>query len=225
MKSSGYLAQGRLVAERVRRSDRYRELLSRVLQVSFSAALVILLSPVMLAVALLILIQDGRPIIYGHYRVGRDGQLFKCLKFRTMVRDSQARLEELLSRDPVARAEWDRDRKLSDDPRITSIGRFLRRTSLDELPQLFNVIAGDMLLVGPRPITVAELEKYGGVRWHYLNVMPGVTGLWQVSGRSDVSYAERVELDRQYVERRTPWDDFMILLRTIKVVLRRDGAS
>jgi lipopolysaccharide/colanic/teichoic acid biosynthesis glycosyltransferase len=222
---SGFLAQGQSVPARVRSFGGLTESSHRWLQIAAALAILLALSPLLLSVALLILLYDGRPIIYGHYRVGRGGQLFRCLKFRTMVRDSQARLDELLRTDEAARLEWERDRKLTNDPRITPIGRFLRKTSLDELPQLLNVLRGDMLLVGPRPITVAELEKYGRVRWHYLSTMPGVTGLWQVSGRNDLSYDERVNLDRLYVEHRSLWGDLVILFRTVKVVLSRDGAS
>jgi len=222
---SGFLAQGQSVPARVRSFGGLTESSHRWLQIATALAILLALSPLLLSVALLILLYDGRPIIYGHYRVGRGGQLFRCLKFRTMVRDSQARLDELLRTDEAARLEWERDRKLTNDPRITPIGRFLRKTSLDELPQLLNVLRGDMLLVGPRPITVAELEKYGRVRWHYLSTMPGVTGLWQVSGRNDLSYDERVNLDRLYVEHRSLWGDLVILFRTVKVVLSRDGAS
>jgi len=186
--------------------------------------LIVLLSPLMLWIALRIWREDGAPVLFGHYRVGREGRLFRCLKFRSMVRDSKQRLEELLARDPEARAQWERDQKLVDDPRITPIGRFIRRTSLDELPQLFNVLAGHMALVGPRPITVQELTRYGVTRWHYLNVLPGMTGLWQVSGRNELNYAQRVALDRDYVERRGLWMDLWILWRTVGVVLHGAGA-
>jgi lipopolysaccharide/colanic/teichoic acid biosynthesis glycosyltransferase len=130
----------------------------------------------------------------------------------------------VLERDPQAREEWLRDQKLRDDPRITPIGSILRRTSLDELPQLLNVLRGEMHLVGPRPITVAELTRYGHVRWHYLSVSPGITGLWQVSGRNDTTYEERVDLDRRYVESRSLVGDMLILLQTVRVVLSREGA-
>ena len=133
-------------------------------------------------------------------------------------------LAELLKNDPVAKAEWDRDQKLTNDPRITPVGAFLRKTSLDELPQLFNVLKGEMRLVGPRPITLGELDRYGEARWHYLNAMPGMTGLWQVSGRSDTTYEERVELDRDYVEQRSLWSDAVILVKTVAVVLGKGGA-
>jgi lipopolysaccharide/colanic/teichoic acid biosynthesis glycosyltransferase len=189
-----------------------------------AALLLLLLSPVMGVVALLIWRADGAPILFGHYRVGQHGRLFRCLKFRSMYRNSEQMLKDLLASDANARAEWERDHKLLNDPRITPIGHFLRRTSLDELPQLFNVLRGEMSLVGPRPITVAELPRYGRVRWHYLSVRPGMTGLWQVSGRNDVTYEERVELDRRYVESDSLRMRLSILWRTIDVVLHGSGA-
>jgi exopolysaccharide production protein ExoY len=185
----------------------------------------LMLSPVLVAIAVLVWRTDGAPIFFGHYRVGLNGKLFRCLKFRSMARNSQQLLKELLESDPAAREEWQREHKLENDPRITSIGRFLRRTSLDELPQLINVLRGDMTLVGPRPITFEELRKYGKVRWHYLSVRPGITGLWQVSGRNNLSYDERVDLDREYVERRSIWKDLGILVKTVKVVVCREGAK
>lgn len=183
-----------------------------------------LLSPLLLAIAFLICWTDGAPVVFGHYRVGKNGRLFKCWKFRTMRRDAEKVLADILRRDEAARTEWARDQKLADDPRITPIGRFLRRSSLDELPQLLNVMAGEMALVGPRPITVAELGRYGPARWHYLSVAPGITGLWQVSGRNDTTYAERVAFDRRYVESRSMAGDAAILLMTIRVVASRNGA-
>jgi exopolysaccharide production protein ExoY len=186
--------------------------------------LLVLLSPLMLAAAVGIWRVDGAPVMFAHYRVGRDGRLFRCLKFRSMCRNADAALRELLERDPEARAQWARDQKLDHDPRITPIGAFLRRTSLDELPQLINVLRGEMMLVGPRPITAEELGRYGAARWHYLSVRPGLTGLWQVSGRNNLSYDERVALDRRYVESRSLWLDLSILARTVRVVLAREGA-
>jgi undecaprenyl-phosphate galactose phosphotransferase len=186
--------------------------------------LLVLLSPVFAVVAALIWRADGAPVFFGHYRIGRDGRLFKCFKFRSMYRDSDRMLKQLLAQDAAARAEWERDHKLADDPRITPIGHFLRRTSLDELPQLFNVLRGEMSLVGPRPITVAELPRYGEVRWHYLSTRPGMTGLWQVSGRNDVTYEERVELDRRYVEGESWRMRLRILWRTLSVVMHGSGA-
>lgn len=186
--------------------------------------LILLLSPLLAFIALAIWRADGAPILYGHYRVGRRGRMFKCLKFRSMYCNSDELLADLLRNDAAARREWERDHKLANDPRVTGIGRFLRKTSLDELPQLLNVARGEMALVGPRPITVQELTRYGEARWHYLDVYPGMTGLWQVSGRSRTTYEERVNLDRSYVEQRSLWMDVGILARTVKVVVARDGA-
>ncbi len=180
-------------------------------------------SPVMLVLAWLIR-RDGGPATFSHYRVGCGGHLFPCLKFRTMRIDAERALRELLERRPDLRAQWERDHKLADDPRATRVGRWLRRTSLDELPQLVNVLRGEMALVGPRPITAAELRRYGAVRWHYLSVLPGMTGLWQVSGRNRTSYERRVELDQAYVKRRSAWLDLKILAKTLVVVVTRDGA-
>jgi Undecaprenyl-phosphate galactose phosphotransferase WbaP len=186
--------------------------------------ILVLLSPVMLLVSWLIWRRDGAPIFFGHYRVGRDGRLFRCLKFRSMYVNAEQMLADVLRDDAEARAEWARDHKLTKDPRVTPVGDFLRRTSLDELPQLFNVLRGEMSLVGPRPITVSELTRYGRVRWHYLSVRPGMTGLWQVSGRNETSYAERVAMDRYYVGRRSLWLNAWILFQTIAVVATRRGA-
>ena len=184
----------------------------------------VLLAPFFLIVALMVR-ADGGPAFFAHQRVGRGGKLFGCLKFRSMVIDSQARLEALLANDPAARAEWEATRKLKNDPRITRIGRFLRSTSLDELPQLINVLRGEMSLVGPRPVQEAEIDRYyGASAAHYMAVRPGITGLWQVSGRSETSYESRVALDVAYVSRPSLLADISILLRTPVAVLSRRGA-
>jgi len=218
------------VQQRVALSDRTEghavvEVMDQVWNRSAATVLLLLCSPLLLLVALLIWRHDGTPLVFGHYRVGADGRLFRCLKFRTMARNAEQALADLLKNDPAARAEWAREHKLTNDPRITPIGHFLRKTSLDELPQLVNVLRGEMNLVGPRPITVPELGRYGVARWQYLSVRPGLTGLWQVSGRNDVSYEERVELDRRYVQERSLWLDIQILFRTVVVVLARRGAK
>ncbi|HCN6033390.1 TPA: sugar transferase, partial [Escherichia coli] len=166
----------------------------------------------------------GGPAIYSHERIGKGGKIFKCLKFRSMVTNSKEVLEDLLSKDIQAKQEWEATFKLKNDPRITKIGHFLRRTSLDELPQLFNVLKGEMSLVGPRPIITAELEKYNDEVAYYLLSKPGMTGLWQVSGRSDVDYETRVYLDTWYVKNWSMWNDIAILFKTIGVVLKKDGA-
>lgn len=189
------------------------------------AALVILivLSPLLLVLAWLIR-RDGSPATFEHYRVGCGGRLFRCIKFRTMRPNAERALQEVLARDAALREEWQRDQKLADDPRVTRLGRWLRRSSLDELPQLVNVLRGEMALVGPRPITVPELRRYGPARWKYLSVPPGMTGLWQVSGRNWTSYEQRVELDQLYVKNRSAWLDCKILAKTVVVVLTRHGA-
>jgi len=186
--------------------------------------LIILLSPLLAYIAYRIWREDGTPLTFAHYRVGYRARLFRCFKFRTMVRNSEEVLAQLLRTDLDAREEWARDHKLRNDPRVTPIGRFLRKTSLDELPQLFNVLRGEMHLVGPRPITVAEMQRYGKRKRHYLSVRPGLTGLWQVSGRNNTTYAQRVFLDSEYVERRNPLFDSWIMLRTVKVLVTREGA-
>ncbi len=185
--------------------------------------LLILLSPLMIVIAGLIWSRGG-PVFFTHYRVGRNGKMFRCLKFRSMLNDADRLLADHLRDNPTAQGEWERDQKLTHDPRITMFGQFLRRSSLDELPQLINVVRGEMALVGPRPITFDELTRYGIVRWHYLSVRPGITGLWQVSGRNNTTYEERVELDRQYVEQRSVMTDIVILLQTVRVVVWREGA-
>lgn len=168
--------------------------------------------------------RDGGSAFFSHERIGRDGQKFMCFKFRSMVTNAQEVLEELLRKDPVARAEWESDFKLKSDPRISKIGHFLRRTSLDELPQLWNVLRGDMSLVGPRPVVNAELERYGDDVVYYLMARPGMTGLWQVSGRNDVDYDTRVYFDTWYVKNWSMWTDIAILFKTIKVVAGNKGA-
>lgn len=196
----------------------------RVLDVIGAAVLLVLFAPLMAVIALLVA-RDGGPVLYRHRRVGRDGVPFDCLKFRSMVPDADRRLADLLERDPAARAEWEATRKLRRDPRVTPIGRLLRASSLDELPQLVNVLKGEMSLVGPRPVQQAELTAfYGAAAAYYRAVRPGLTGPWQISGRNDISYADRVALDVRYVTEASLLDDIRILLRTPLAVLRRRGA-
>jgi exopolysaccharide production protein ExoY len=179
-----------------------------------------------IAVAIAVRLTTGSPIIYGHKRVGRDGREFKCYKFRSMVPNADEVLAHLLATDADAREEWARDFKLKDDPRVTRVGRLIRKTSLDEFPQLWNVVANDMSVVGPRPVVRKELDQYyvGSFKSHYLSVKPGLTGLWQVSGRSDMDYEERVELDRSYVCAWGVFSDFMIVMRTVGVMFKSKGA-
>lgn len=201
--------------------------LSRLTKLAFdySLALLLLLVSLPLFVVITILVAlDGGPVLYGHTRIGRDGRPFRCLKFRTMVPAAGRILEDILAHDPVAREEWEKTRKLKDDRRITRLGYFLRRYSLDELPQFLNVLGGTMSLVGPRPMTEAEVNAYGQGVDFYLQVKPGITGLWQVSGRNNLGMVERNELNTWYVKNWSFWLDVTILLRTLPTVLGRDGA-
>jgi Undecaprenyl-phosphate galactose phosphotransferase WbaP len=199
------------------------ETAKRVLDVVGAVTLAVLFSPLLLIVGLVVA-GDRGPIIYSHSRTGRHGRQFGCLKFRTMVPNAEQALRDLLHRDPQRKLEWMQDQKLRNDPRVTPIGRFLRSTSLDELPQLWNVLKGDMSLVGPRPVVRDEWQRYGRRLDTFLAAKPGVTGLWQVMGRNDCSYRRRVALDTFYVRKRNLLLDVFILLRTVKVVLRGRGA-
>lgn len=184
----------------------------------------ICISPILICIAIWIYKDSPGPIIFKHMRVGKDGKIFPCYKFRSMCVDAKEKLEELLQNDPEARAEWERDFKLKHDPRITKSGAFLRRTSLDELPQIFNVLKGEMSLVGPRPIIKDEMERYGNRIDDYLMVKPGIAGIWQCSGRSDTTYQERVQMDSWYVRNWSVWLDIMILWKTIEAVVAKKGA-
>ena len=198
-------------------------LLKRVFDLVASLGLLIVGWPLFMYLAWRIR-QDGGAAVFAHRRVGQGGKLFDCYKFRSMRVDAEEQLRELLATDPALRVEWEKEFKLKADPRISAIGRFLRRTSLDELPQVFNVIKGDMSLVGPRPVVQAELKRYGHDVDYFLMVRPGMTGLWQVSGRNDVGYDTRVYLDTWYVKNWSLWYDIAILFKTIKVVFKRNGA-
>ena len=197
--------------------------LERALEIPVCFLLLLFLAPMMLIIASVIVV-DGGPALFKQERIGRGGRTFTCFKFRTMVVDAERRLQMFLDRDSRARAEWSRDHKLRYDPRITAFGRFLRRSSLDELPQLFNVLRGDMSLVGPRPIVEAEAARYGRRFQSYCSVRPGITGLWQVSGRTNISYRRRVAMDVLYVRRRNIVLYVWLILATIPAVLARRGA-
>ncbi len=205
-----------------------RKPVARAAKISFdlaaASAALLVLAPAMLLVAALVGL-DGGPIFYAHTRIGAHGRVFRCLKFRSMVVDSEAALQRLFQRDPAAEEEWTRTHKLRADPRVTWVGRFLRKTSLDELPQLFNVLRLEMSLVGPRPIVSLEIPKYAEDIVYYYETRPGITGLWQVSGRSDTTYAQRVRLDSWYVKNWTIWQDFSIIARTIPAVVSGRGAG
>ncbi len=184
----------------------------------------ILILPLLLFIAVWIYLDAPGPVIFRHMRVGKDGKLFPCYKFRSMYINSQEKLNEILAENSAMRQEWERDFKLKNDPRITKSGAFLRKTSLDELPQIFNVLRGDMSLVGPRPVVQEELARYGEFVQDYLMVKPGITGMWQVNGRSDTTYDERVQMDVWYVRNWSVWLDVMLLWRTIKAVFKCEGA-
>ena len=184
----------------------------------------IAISPILIIIALWIYKDSPGPVIFKHRRIGKNGKEFNCYKFRSMCVDAKERLEQLLKTDPKAKAEWEKDFKLKNDPRITKSGAFLRKTSLDELPQIFNVLKGEMSLVGPRPIIKDEMIRYGEYINDYLMVKPGITGMWQVSGRSDTDYKQRVQLDSWYVRNWSIWLDAMLLWRTGKTVLSKKGA-
>jgi exopolysaccharide production protein ExoY len=200
------------------------DVLCRTLDVILALLVLVVFLPFMGVIAVAIMILDPGPVFFAHRRLGRYGTMFPCLKFRSMAVDAQERLAELLANDPAAREEWARDHKLKNDPRITPLGNFLRRSSLDELPQLFNVLRGEMSLVGPRPIVLGEVERYGRYIHKYYLVRPGITGLWQVSGRNDVSYRRRVALDVTYTRLRSPVFNMRILIWTIPSVLLSRGS-
>ena len=189
-----------------------------------STALVLAL-PLMVVAALLIKVITGGPVLFVHRRIGFNGRLFDCYKFRTMAENADQVLEEYLACNQRAAEEWRETQKLKNDPRITLLGQMLRKSSLDELPQLINIIRGEMSCVGPRPIVASELSRYGSVACEYLKTRPGLTGLWQISGRNDIDYASRVALDAQYVRNWSIWTDLIILAKTAYAVMRFDEAS
>lgn len=198
-------------------------IVKRVFDIIVSGFALLVLSPLMLMIAVIIRL-DGGSSLFGHKRLGRGGKTFPCLKFRTMVMNGDEILKDYLKNNPESAEEWKATQKLQKDPRVTRLGKFLRSTSLDELPQLINVLKGDMSLVGPRPIVRNEIEHYNNDIIHYYRVRPGITGLWQVSGRNDVSYAQRVQMDSWYVRNWSLWHDIAILFKTFPAVFKRSGA-
>ena len=199
--------------------DRFRSGARRTFDIVFSLLALAATLPLMLVIVLAIKFSSDGPTFYRQRRLGLRGSQFECLKFRTMVANAEEVLSELLSQNPELKEEFDKKHKLTDDPRITRIGRFLRRTSLDELPQFLNVLKGDMSVVGPRPIVKEETDRYGEFLPLVLSVRPGITGLWQVSGRNDLTYKERVKLDCSYVENRNLLVDLKIILKTVRVMV------
>lgn len=198
--------------------------LKRVFDVSAALTALVLISPLFLMLMLLVKLSDRGPAFYGHRRVGHSGKSFRCLKFRTMVVDGDKVLQAYLHANPKATEEWLATRKLQNDPRVTLVGAVLRKLSLDELPQLINIIRGEMSIVGPRPVVEDELELYETAAIYYLQSRPGLTGLWQVSGRNDVSYASRVAFDTHYVKNWSLGSDMMIIAKTIPAVCLSRGS-
>ena len=200
------------------------QIAKRVIDLGLCLTLGVFLLPFMMLIAVSIVVDSEGDVLYSQTRIGHNGRTFKIWKFRTMVKDASAILQEYLDEDPKLRREWEKDHKLRQDPRITRIGGLLRKTSLDELPQLWNVVRGDMSFVGPRPIVQAEISKYDDSYWIYAKVTPGLTGLWQVSGRNQTSYEERVAYDTYYVQNWSVWLDVYLLAKTIGVVVTGYGA-
>ncbi|MES0828502.1 sugar transferase [Ruegeria sp. SCP11] len=223
--SSSTSSQDRSAARPVARSKPWRfysGLGKRVFDIVFAVLLLPVVAPVILVLWCLVR-RDGGPGFFGHTRVGQDAKPFKCWKIRSMVVDAEARLQSYLDANPEAAAEWERDHKLTHDPRINRLGHILRKTSLDELPQIWNVLKGEMSFVGPRPVVAIELVKYGSSASAYLAQKPGITGLWQVSGRNDISYGERVAMDVDYLDRCSFVTDLKIISLTASAVLLRTG--
>jgi exopolysaccharide production protein ExoY len=196
----------------------------RSFDVSSALLALLVLSPIFLMIMALVKFTDRGPAFYGHRRVGHNGRMFHCLKFRTMVMNGDEVLRQYLAANPEAAEEWKTTRKLKNDPRVTSIGSVLRKLSLDELPQLINIIRGEMSVVGPRPVVDEELNYYESAASYYLSTRPGLTGLWQISGRNDVSYKERVDFDTQYVRNWSMMQDVSIIVKTIPAVCMSRGS-
>ena len=195
----------------------------RAVDIVMATTALVLLSPLMLIVALIVKLSDRGPVFYSHTRIGYGGAAFGCLKFRTMKTDAAAQLADLLRANPAARAEWETTRKLKNDPRITAVGDILRKSSIDELPQLINILRGEMSVVGPRPVTAEELARYGEHVTSYMAARPGLTGQWQTSGRNDVSYEYRVALDVQYIRDWSLTRDFIIIAKTVPALFSQRG--
>lgn len=225
MDSNLDLPSNTLIAPRIHdRNSVSKDRVSRVLDISlilFAAPYIIL---AFLVIAILIKLDSPGPIFFRQRRIGRFGRKFQIYKFRTMFQNADQHLQNYLDNSPELKAQWLTTHKLKEDPRVTRLGSLLRKLSLDELPQIWNIIIGDMSLVGPRPIVDAEVEKYGKCFDLYIQVRPGLTGLWQVSGRNDTTYERRVELDEYYIRNRSLKLDLQILWKTVSVVLKKDGA-
>lgn len=199
--------------------------LKRVFDVIFSLCALICLSPLLCLIALAIRLTSKGHSVYSHERIGRGGKPFRCYKFRTMYQDADLKLQELLANNPDMKLEWERTFKLKNDPRVTPVGAFLRKTSLDELPQFWNVIRGDLSVVGPRPVVRGEIKKcYGQKASKILSIRPGLTGLWQVSGRNDTTYSTRIRFDEHYIENQSLLLDIKLIAKTIPAMISSRGA-
>lgn len=207
-----------------KKSDIIYRFVKRTFDILVSGLSLFLLSPIFLIIALLIKMDSKGKVFYKHKRIGKDGEYIYLYKFRSMYSDSKERLEELL-KDPKVRKEWEENYKLDNDPRITKIGDILRKTSLDELPQLLNILNGDMSIVGPRPVIEDELEKYGSNKQKFLSVTPGLTGWWACNGRSCTSYDDRMKLELFYIDNRSILLDLKVIYKTFISVIKRDGAK
>jgi exopolysaccharide production protein ExoY len=196
----------------------------RCFDIAAAASTLLFLLPLFCLIALAIKLMDPGPVLFRHRRIGRHGVPFDCLKFRTMVVDGDQALRRHLATNRAAAMEWEAKQKLTEDPRITALGAILRKSSLDELPQLLNILKGEMSVVGPRPIVAAEMPKYGDCIAHYMRARPGLTGAWQVSGRTDIDYSSRVRLDRDYVESWAIQRDLLIIVKTVRVVVTARGS-
>lgn len=225
---SGQLSKSIRVANRHSRINRSPSALQagrwRCFDVFVAVAILVVTLPFLLLLALVLYASDPGPIFFAHRRIGYRGRHFRCLKFRSMKVDSDAILREHLDANPRARHEWQETQKLRSDPRVTPIGALMRKLSLDEFPQLINVLKGDMSIVGPRPIVDDEVSRYGRYFAHYCSVRPGLTGLWQTSGRSDTSYRRRVAMDVSYVERKSIAFDWWLVCRTVPVLVSAKGS-
>ncbi|MHC1550435.1 sugar transferase (plasmid) [Phyllobacterium sp. K27] len=206
------------------KSRLYYDVVKRTLDVTLASLALIFLLPLLICIVCILAVTDGFPIVFKQHRIGLNGREFTCFKFRSMAKDADARLVTLLAQCPDSLREWTETQKLKTDPRIHRVGRFLRISSLDELPQLINVLRGEMSIVGPRPIVMEEICRYGDSYRYYTEMKPGITGLWQVSGRSGTGYDRRVQLDTDYFKSRSIWGDMKIMIRTVSVVLLAKGS-
>lgn len=205
--------------------NKFNLFVKRLIDIIGAIVGLIILIPITIIIAIVNFInKENGPLFYTHLRIGKNGKYFKMYKFRTMVVDADKKLAKLLEQDENLKKEWQENRKLKNDPRITKIGKFLRKTSLDEFPQFVNVLKGDMSLVGPRAVVTDEIEKFGMYKKDILSVKPGITGYWAANGRSDTSYQERVHMEYKYVDNFSIWMDIKILLKTVISVIKKEGA-